>query len=390
MHNHKLFMTAKSKIVRCHSIIVCCTQNRSFGFCGLKSTAAIAMDKFVSVTKKSKTDENVPQNPYSDDIAQSSTSNKSEKSKHKPARKFQPEWENDFFATENNGKTFCLICQTEFTENRKYVIERHFNSQHSAKNSKFANPKERAEEILRLKESLQKGKKIVRDFLDKNELLTCASYEIAFNIAKAAKPYVDGEFHKNLLLSTVKTLCEHVDENLKANLLDKIQLLPISDTTISRRVNDLGANIENTLKNDLCNCHSFSLALDETTDIGDTSQLVFWVRYVDDTGNVKENLLALVPLEEQTRAIDIFEGFLSVIARFDLDLSKLVCVCTDGAPAMIGKHSGFIARLKKYMDENDIKHQLTSYHCILHQENLCAKSIEGGCGVLKTITEVCK
>lgn len=152
----------------------------------------------------------------------------------------------------------------------------------------------------------------------------------------------------------------------------------------------MGKNIENTLKNDLQNCHSFSLALDETTDIGDTSQLVFWVRYIDDSGNVKENLLALVPLKEQTRAIEIFEAFLLVVSRFNLDLTKLVCVCTDGAPAMTGKYNGFIARLKKYMDENGIKHKLISYHCILHQENLCAKSMEGGCDVLKTITEVCK
>lgn len=222
MLNQKWFMTAKTKIVSC---IMYFAHNRSsFDFCGLKRTVAIAMDKFLTVTKKSKTDDNVSENLNSDDSVQSSSSKKIEQSKHKSARKFQSEWENDFFVTENNEKTICLICQIEFSDNKKYTIERHFNNQHGDKNRNFADPKKRADEILRLKNSLQKEKKIVRDFLDKNELLTCASYEIAFNIAKSARPYVDGEFHKNLLLSTVKTLCEHVDENLKANLLDKIHL----------------------------------------------------------------------------------------------------------------------------------------------------------------------
>lgn len=76
------------------------------------------------------------------------------------------------------------------------------------------------------------------------------------------------------------------------------------------------------------------------------------------------------------------------MSRFDLDLSKLDCVCTDGAPSMVGKHNGFVAMLKKYMSENGIDHKLISYHCILHQENLCAKAIDGQTDVLKTVTEV--
>lgn len=78
------------------------------------------------------------------------------------------------------------------------------------------------------------------------------------------------------------------------------------------------------------------------------------------------------------------------MSRFDLDLRKLVGICTDGAPAMVGKHSGFVANVEKHMQQNGIEHKLISYHCILHQENLYAKAIEGQNqnDVLKIVTEV--
>lgn len=89
---------------------------------------------------------------------------------------------------------------------------------------------------------------------------------------------------------------------------------------------DIGAEIEANLKHDLQECDFFSIALDETTDICDVAQLIFWVRYVKN-GQIHENMLALVPLTEQTRACDIFDAFMKVVARFNLDLSKLASVC---------------------------------------------------------------
>lgn len=354
------------------------------------------MDKFVTRKSKAGDTNSVPSNPNSDtstsqksDQPHASTSQKSEQPQRQSVvRKFNFQWENDYFVTEHKGKTICLVCRLEFSDNRKHNIERHFTSQHGEKDARFSDPGKREVEIARLKQEIEAEKKVVRKFLDKNELLTSASYQIAFNIAKSAKPYTDGEFYRSLLQSTITTLCTNFDEKVKKNLLDNVQLLPISGQTISRRIHDLGTQIEIKLKDDLQKCYSFALALDETTDIGDTSQLVFWIRFVIDMNTFGEELLALVPLNEQTRAIDIFNVFLSVVSRFDLDLNKLFCICTDGAPAMVGKSNGFIANVAKHMRQNGIKHKLISYHCILHQENLCAKAIEGQNDVLKIVTEV--
>ena len=49
-------------------------------------------------------------------------------------------------------------------------------------------------------------------------------------------------------------------------------------------------------------------------------------------------------------------------------MDKLILVCTDGAPCMVGKNRGFVALLHEHE-----KRPILSFHCILHQEALCAQ-----------------
>ncbi|KAI0979346.1 hypothetical protein GJ496_001686 [Pomphorhynchus laevis] len=54
----------------------------------------------------------------------------------------------------------------------------------------------------------------------------------------------------------------------------------------------------------------------------------------------------------------------------DIDLRKLVSVCTDGAPSMVGKEFGAVTLLEK------MNNSLLRYHCIIHQEeSLCGKTL---------------
>ena len=56
---------------------------------------------------------------------------------------------------------------------------------------------------------------------------------------------------------------------------------------------------------------------------------------------------------------------------------KTCGVVTDGAPAMVGKHKGMVSLLKKEMDARRIRHdKLVFFHCIFHQQSLCAKSVK--------------
>ena len=49
----------------------------------------------------------------------------------------------------------------------------------------------------------------------------------------------------------------------------------------------------------------------------------------------------------------------------------MISLCTDSAPAVMAKNEGFIAHLKRGIKDPNV---LISFHCILHQQNLCAKS----------------
>ena len=56
----------------------------------------------------------------------------------------------------------------------------------------------------------------------------------------------------------------------------------------------------------------------------------------------------------------------------NLDLSKLIGVTTDGAPAMVGTKKGFVSLLQEHVS---VDHKLIKLHCIIHQDSLCAKSL---------------
>jgi len=46
---------------------------------------------------------------------------------------------------------------------------------------------------------------------------------------------------------------------------------------------------------------------------------------------------------------------------------------TDGAPSMIFSKSGLITLLKRHLERHD--NELMQFHCLIYQENLCAKSL---------------
>jgi hypothetical protein len=158
--------------------------------------------------------------------------------------------------------------------------------------------------------------------------------------------------------------------------------LSLSGVTVARRVEELANDIEGTLKKRLAEFTSFSLALDESTDVKDTAQLAIFIRGIDQQFYVTEELLALVPLKETMKGTDIFEAANKTLQRFDLSLSYLQAVVTDGALAMVGKNEGFVSLLRK---EPELEgKEIVQYDCLIHQENLCAKTI-GFENVMKVI-----
>ena len=146
--------------------------------------------------------------------------------------------------------------------------------------------------------------------------------------------------------------------------------------TILRRTEEMANNVADQLRNVTSNFVSYSLALDESTDISGTPQLAIFIRGVDENLVVSEELLDFLPLKEGTTGEDIFSCVEEVIERVNLQWDKLVSVTTDGAPAMAGRFIGLVGRIQSKVKNLVIPREIIVIHCLIHQEHLCAKSVE--------------
>lgn len=66
----------------------------------------------------------------------------------------------------------------------------------------------------------------------------------------------------------------------KSEILNAIKDLQLSRSTVTRRIEDMNKNVTRQLEDDIQSCRSFSLHLDESTDIVDTAQLLVFIRMV--------------------------------------------------------------------------------------------------------------
>ena len=119
------------------------------------------------------------------------------------------------------------------------------------------------------------------------------------------------------------------------------------------------------------------MAIDESTDITSTAQLAVFVRGIDQECNITEEILGLQAMKDTTTGDDIFNEVKALMTKFNLQLQNLRGFSTDGAPAMVGSRAGVSSLIKKELASNNADmHDFTAFHCIIHQQNLCAKSVK--------------
>uniref|UniRef100_A0A3P9LRR7 Uncharacterized protein n=1 Tax=Oryzias latipes TaxID=8090 RepID=A0A3P9LRR7_ORYLA len=205
---------------------------------------------------------------------------------------------------------------------------------------------------------------------------TRASYEISALIAKSGRSFSMGDFVKECLSTAASIMCPSQER-----VFSQISL---SRNTVTRRVEDLSRDIRDQLTVKSRDFVAFSLACDESTDISDSAQLLVFVRGINADMEITQELAGLETLRGTTKGEDLFAAVSRVLDKYNLSWDKMVGITTDGAPAMIGKKAGLTALISQKVSECGGK--VAQYHCILHQEQLCAKTI----GLADVVRDVVK
>ncbi|KFD63901.1 hypothetical protein M514_23892 [Trichuris suis] len=112
----------------------------------------------------------------------------------------------------------------------------------------------------------------------------------------------------------------------------------------------------------------FSLQVDESTFPGNEAVLLAYVRFIREEHFVEE-LLFSKELETDTGGESIFQVVQEFFSEKGIPLQNIIAVATDGAPAMVGCHRGFISHLKKIVPN------VLSIHCVLHRQHLVARRL---------------
>ena len=119
-----------------------------------------------------------------------------------------------------------------------------------------------------------------------------------------------------------------------------------------------------------------SFAINKSTYVKDTAQLAIFIKGVDKELNETEELLSLQCMKDTTTGANIFSEVLNAIDKFGLDPFTLCGIATDGARATSETSIGFVGLLKLALKKKNISDNTAIFRCIIHQQNLCAKSLK--------------
>ncbi|KII67030.1 General transcription factor II-I repeat domain-containing protein 2 [Thelohanellus kitauei] len=282
-------------------------------------------------------------------------------------RQFQDKWTKNYYFVMNKGFPMCLLCYESLSVVKEYNMKRHFTCKHGDR--KNFDEKQINDKIDTLKNNFDNRKEIINKAKIQNYKRVKSSFLVSEKIAKHSKSFKEGEFIKECLLDISNVICPEYKNDYES--------ICLSRRTVVRRINMMACDIKKTLKEQISRLKSFSIALDESIDASDTAQLAVFLRGVDINFNIIEELLALHSFRGTTTGEDIFEAINSIFEKYGLKWSSLSGICTDGAPSMVGVKKGFIGVVsQKAIDLQIVSENLTNFHCIIHQQSLCAKSLK--------------
>lgn len=192
---------------------------------------------------------------------------------------------------------------------------------------------------------------------------TKASFDVAWKIARSKKEHNIGEeLIKPAAISMVRTVCGD-------DIANKLELIPLSDNTVKRRIDLMSENILKQLVHQVIAANKFSIQIDESVDIQNNAQLMVFIRYRS-SDDFREDFLFCEPLLTTATGLDIFNKVDGFFRKNNLAWCNCVGICSDGAPAMLGNRIGFCKRVQ------ELNSNVVIIHCFLHRENLATRTIQ--------------
>ena len=189
-----------------------------------------------------------------------------------------------------------------------------------------------------------------------------ASFIVSLRIAKAKKPHTIAE---DLILPCAKDINRLL---IGPDAEKKLNQLSLSDNTVQRRISMMADNIKDQVISKVRTAGLFALQLDESTDVSSCAQLLVYARYLQ-SNTFKDEFLCCLELSSRTRGEDVFEAVDDFFKVNCLQWSELCGSCTDGAPAMLGHHSGFQARVRA------VAPKCSFVHCMIHRGALASRTL---------------
>ncbi|XP_031521316.1 general transcription factor II-I repeat domain-containing protein 2B isoform X3 [Papio anubis] len=241
-------------------------------------------------------------------------------------RVFQEKWERAYFFVEVQNIPTCLICKQSMSVSKEYNLRRHYQTNHSKHYDQYTE-RMRDEKLHELKKGLRK-----------------------------------------YLLGSSDTECPEQKQVLaNASPTQKSPVQPVED---------LAGNLWEKLREKIRSFVAYSIAIDEITDINNTTQLAIFIRGVDENFDVSEELLDTVPMTGTKSGNEIFSRVEKSLKKFCIDWSKLVSVASTGTPAMVDANNGLVTKLKSRVATFCKGAELKSLCCIIHPESLCAQKLK--------------
>jgi hypothetical protein len=150
--------------------------------------------------------------------------------------------------------------------------------------------------------------------------------------------------------------------------LSDIDLIALSDNTVTRRINDTAEIVESEVINRIKESSFYSLQIDKTTHVSNDGQLICYVRY-EFNNDIHEDMLFPKTLPARSTGEKNFKALNEYMQELEIDWKKCIRFCSDGARALTGRQSGVVAKVK------DTAADVTWTHRFIHREDFAAKGM---------------